>query len=246
VFGDDIIVERRFYARVHRLLDLLGLVVNAAKSFQSGLFRESCGHDYYVGYNVRPIYVRKLRTDQDFAVLINLFNEWTTRTGIPLPSTCGRLWSWFKSRPPLVPFEDNMDAGVRIPFSLLEAALSTGQFKWIGLDENLSYAYKRWQARPPKIRIGEGSLKVPRGQRRLSYNPSGLLKAYLKGEIRGCAINTRVHRLLPYDAKRAVTPRWDYQHKSHEEQVFGLALDKLRWNAAVASNIGHLTGVFTI
>jgi len=240
VFGDDIIVDRKHCSRVLRLLSLLGFTANPAKTFQSGLFRESCGHDYYHGYNVRPIYIRKLKTDQDIAVLINLFNEWSARTGIRVPTLMARLWALLKKRPLFVPFDENMDAGIRIPLSLLEPLLQQGGTKHIGMDANLSIVYKRWVGRPPRIRFGEGTVHVPKRQRRLIYNPPGLLIAYLRGEIRGGVISIRTNSPLPYDAKRAVSPWWDYQRISHEEQVFGLALDKVQWNTAVTDNIGCL------
>jgi hypothetical protein len=60
VMGDDIIVPTRCYSRVVRVLALLGFVVNKKKSFASGPFRESCGKDYFRGYNVRPLYLKDI------------------------------------------------------------------------------------------------------------------------------------------------------------------------------------------
>jgi len=239
VFGDDIIVRRNVSHRVLRLLELLGFTANAAKTFQSGPFRESCGHDYISGHNVRPIFIRKMDTDQDIAVLVNLFNEWSARTGIMLPSFMSKLWSFFKKRPLFVPLAENMDAGVKIPLSLLESLLLEGE-KRVGMDENLSICYKRWVGRPPKIRFRDGTVHVPKRQRRLIYNPPGLLQAYLRGEIHRGTISIRANGRLLYDAKRAVSPWWDYVPNTHEELVFGLALDKVQHIAAISANIGHL------
>lgn len=55
VFGDDIIVPSDSYADLVDLLTVLGLKVNVDKSFVKGHFRESCGMDSYMGYNVTPI-----------------------------------------------------------------------------------------------------------------------------------------------------------------------------------------------
>lgn len=63
VYGDDIIVPTEMAACVMDGLEANGLRVNRNKSFHSGLFRESCGGDYYMGNNVTPVYVR----DWDFA-----------------------------------------------------------------------------------------------------------------------------------------------------------------------------------
>jgi hypothetical protein len=62
VFGDDIIVDARASRLVLRLLNLLGFVVNADKTFVEGPFRESCGADFYQEVNVRSVYCKKLRT----------------------------------------------------------------------------------------------------------------------------------------------------------------------------------------
>ena len=58
VFGDDIIVPTRASGVVKRLLGLCGLKVNSDKSFDTGYFRESCGGDYYKGYDVTPAKMR--------------------------------------------------------------------------------------------------------------------------------------------------------------------------------------------
>jgi hypothetical protein len=138
-----------------------------------------------------------------------------------------------------VPLAENMDAGVKIPLSLLESLLNEGE-KRIGMDENLSIVYKRWVGRPPRIRFRDGTVHVPKRHRRLIYNPPGLLQAYLRGEIRGASISIRTNGKLPYDAKRAVSPWWDYIPNTHEELVFGLTLDKVQHCAAIIANIGHL------
>jgi len=55
VFGDDIIIPKDRYDDMVRLLTILGLKVNTRKSFTHGLFRESCGGDFYRGYDVTPV-----------------------------------------------------------------------------------------------------------------------------------------------------------------------------------------------
>lgn len=59
VYGDDIIVPTDLTPTLMHVLEEFGLVVNKDKSFYSGLFRESCGADYYGGTNVTPIYLRR-------------------------------------------------------------------------------------------------------------------------------------------------------------------------------------------
>ncbi len=60
VYGDDIIVPRRFVHAVITYLEAFGLKVNASKSFWSGKFRESCGKDYYDGHDVSVVRMRSL------------------------------------------------------------------------------------------------------------------------------------------------------------------------------------------
>jgi len=58
VYGDDIIVPAEFAVSVSKTLDLLGYKVNTTKSFWTGLFRESCGGDFYAGNRITPIKLR--------------------------------------------------------------------------------------------------------------------------------------------------------------------------------------------
>ncbi len=59
VYGDDIIVPTKMAPVVMDTLEDFGLKVNRDKSFHTGLFRESCGGDYYKGVDVTPAYVRQ-------------------------------------------------------------------------------------------------------------------------------------------------------------------------------------------
>lgn len=58
VFGDDIIVNSSLVPLLYLNLKYLGFKVNKDKSFTDGCFRESCGGDFYLGYNVTPQYNR--------------------------------------------------------------------------------------------------------------------------------------------------------------------------------------------
>lgn len=55
VFGDDIILPTHGYVRLCRIMELLQLKVNVAKSYVHGHFRESCGTDGYLGSNVTSV-----------------------------------------------------------------------------------------------------------------------------------------------------------------------------------------------
>lgn len=59
VFGDDIVVPSDCIVKVTTYLEAFGLKVNSKKTFFKGSFRESCGHDYFNGHLVTPVYLRR-------------------------------------------------------------------------------------------------------------------------------------------------------------------------------------------
>lgn len=76
VYGDDIIVPVEAYDELEALLSFLGFTVNETKSFKEGPFRESCGADWYLGQDVRPVFL-------DYALscdtMIRIFHNATLR-----------------------------------------------------------------------------------------------------------------------------------------------------------------------
>ncbi len=59
VYGDDIIVPKRYSATVISLLRFFGFETNDEKTFTSGNFRESCGGDYFNGRMVTPFRLKE-------------------------------------------------------------------------------------------------------------------------------------------------------------------------------------------
>jgi hypothetical protein len=59
-YGDDITVPTSLVELLEEVLDFLGFTVNLKKSFSSGVFRESCGADFFNGVNVRPYFQKEL------------------------------------------------------------------------------------------------------------------------------------------------------------------------------------------
>lgn len=59
VYGDDIIVPTDHFESVAKVIDFAGFRINHSKSFSSGPFRESCGKDYFLGTDVRPIFLKE-------------------------------------------------------------------------------------------------------------------------------------------------------------------------------------------
>jgi hypothetical protein len=174
VFGDDIIVKTRAYSWVVRLLTLLGFVTNEEKSFSEGPFRESCGADYYSGMNIRPVFLKRLDSPQDVAVVANRLNDWTSRTGIRLPATLQLLDKSY--RLPDVPLFENDDAGIKVPFDLVRKVPES--------DELGNKRYKRYSARSRMLRFANGRVIVPKGEKLRLMNKFGLLLSMSASHVR--------------------------------------------------------------
>lgn len=76
VYGDDIIVRYGHTPHVLEALKWAGFTVNDEKSFLTGNFKESCGCDYFRGYDVRPFYLkRRIRYVSD----LNFCSNWLAK-----------------------------------------------------------------------------------------------------------------------------------------------------------------------
>jgi hypothetical protein len=71
VYGDDIIIPVKAAAVFHKILKFCGFTVNTDKSFYSGPFRESCGKDWFLGQDVRPLFIKKRITNQQLMIWCN-------------------------------------------------------------------------------------------------------------------------------------------------------------------------------
>lgn len=111
VYGDDVIIKSSEYLEYTTLLKQAGLIVNYDKSYSDGPFRESCGGDYYEGYNVTPFYVRNLSSDPEINVAINQVLEWSERNSMFLPKTLYYLGSLLH-KVFFVPEWSNPDQGI--------------------------------------------------------------------------------------------------------------------------------------
>lgn len=202
-FGDDLIVDNRCYRDVINLLGILGFCPNASKTFNEGPFRESCGTDWFNGQPVRGVYIKQLRTPQDILVAINLLNEWSATTGVMLQGSVALLLSGLKrGELLLVPFDASIDAGLRVPFQVLKKRK---------YDRNGSIVYRSYQSRSDVYLFDEdGGITYPRRRKQnLTYNASGLMMSFLRGEVVSSKISTRSSR-VSYKTKWVHTPFWDY------------------------------------
>jgi hypothetical protein len=112
VYGDDLIIETELVDDLVDLLRFFGFSVNADKSYVSGPFRESCGTDWYEGYDVTPFYLRNV--DERKAVACHNANG-LLRISYP----GGLVWDLLTKQIlddnlPLVPWNENSMSGIFI------------------------------------------------------------------------------------------------------------------------------------
>lgn len=198
VFGDDIIVQARCYNRVCKVLSLLGFSVNSDKSFNEGPFRESCGHDYFHGHDVRGVYIKHLRDANDCYSAINRLVRWSVEHGAVLEN----LISFLKSRCRFLPIPpDEMDdAGIKVPLSCVSRLISHPTIHGARM-----YRVSRLVGRRVNMLSTE---RKPRLDGWIE-NPDGELLAFLRGSIRTGFISLRTNTRKAVIRKK-YSSRWDY------------------------------------
>jgi len=79
VYGDDIIIPADSFDDVKGVLLDCGFLLNDQKSFSKGPFRESCGFDGLLGFNVTPVYLRSYpKKRSDVVKLHNAIRKWVS------------------------------------------------------------------------------------------------------------------------------------------------------------------------
>jgi len=77
VYGDDLIIPTQGFDLARRVLTFCGFDLNLQKSFCTGPFRESCGADWFLGFSLRPFYLREEMSDK----LLYSFHNFCARNG---------------------------------------------------------------------------------------------------------------------------------------------------------------------
>jgi hypothetical protein len=228
VFGDDIIARSDAYDNLVGFLQSLGFRVNVAKSFNKGPFRESCGHDYFLGKSVRGVYLKGLTSRQDLFVAVNRLNDWSYRTGVGLPRAVQYLMSLIRDVL-YVPYAETEDAGVKVPSSIFAGVSNDRKFG------PFKACYKRSVARAERIPIGDGAVMHMSGSKRLKFNGAGALLSFLLGEVRDGSIVVRANTNNGrYQTRWHVSPNWDYMPPS---AWVSPRVDWPRWETAVYDNL---------
>lgn len=223
VFGDDIIVPKSLTADVLRGLRLMGFRVNADKTFVEGPFRESCGHDYYRGLNVRGVYIKDVSSVQARASAINQLNLFSTRTGLLVRHLVRELRGTAKFH--FVPRWENDDAGVKVPLSVMKPKRSR---KFQG-----TYLYRCWRPVPRFLHVYADRIHSPPGHRLRDWNPVGLFLSFLRGTVNAMKIGLR-EESVKYRTETGVAPNWDYSESDPASKDVGV--DWQRWETVVYFN----------
>jgi hypothetical protein len=228
VFGDDIIVERKCYNTVVRLLEVCGFTVNKDKSFNQGLFRESCGHDYYCGYNVRGIYIKKLKHAGDFYSAINRLNKWSARHRVCLPETIRLLSRGLRFLP--IPFDEDDSAGIKVPLSMVKRIVRS---KFTG---GILYRYLApvpYVVRLPDLDDPKYLVRAQKLRKHIpdwDYNPDGLLLSLLHGSIRNGQIGLRRTVVRKTVTRQRYSSSWDWINVDYgENRNFGKDWKVFAW-----------------
>lgn len=222
VFGDDIVVDSRVFDVLCRSIDACGFVVNQNKSFNVGLFRESCGGDYFDGHNVRGVYCTSLKTAHVRYSLINRLNVWSANHGIGLPATI----SWLRStvRDIFVPPWDSDIAGIKVPLAFL------GRRRY---DGNGCILYKRMVAETLSFDVSDIEHRSRPYPFRIVSNPDGIMIAAVKGTLRNGSISMRLFAVRPR-YRFGIAPCWDYVDLDHSLLESGCWS---RWKHLTSSNL---------
>lgn len=187
VFGDDIIVLTDCVDDVISALSLSGFTLNMKKSFIDGPFRESCGGDYFKGYPVRGVYIKRMNNESAVYSAFNRLHLWSIRSGIPLKRSLLYLLGLASFRP--VPLSCGIDQGIQVSleFSTERKCTRDGGF-W----------YSHLKSVPMQIQCNE----------RFLYHNAGLI-TFLGGYITDNIMNQRVNNPR-YIVGRSYIPYWDY------------------------------------
>lgn len=186
-FGDDIICTREAYFGVTKLLEYCGFRVNDQKSFNSGPFRESCGSDYFLGHDIRGVYIKEVNYETQAYSVFNRLARWCSRTGHRLPQTLRHCRDLVKFRP--VPLHAGDSEGHRWPLALLRN---------IKRDRNGAHKYRATVTKSVSRRVTG-----------LNMNYDGAIICFIAGHIRDYRVGWRCSVPTLKVVKR-VTPHWDY------------------------------------
>jgi hypothetical protein len=246
VFGDDIIVRTEAYDLVCTVLETIGHIVNRDKSFSKGLFRESCGSDWYSGRNVRGVYIKRLEDDCDLNSAINRLNAWSGKNGVLLENTIRYLIECLDKKY-FVPMHEMETSGIRVPehlvrnrfprheYGLQYKCLAIVTYK-VDMQSKESFEKQISEARRGYL-LSRGRRANPKEKylaEKAWYNSDGVLLSALAGRLRLGSFSVR-----EFGRRTKVKFRhsscWDYIGTAAAERLYGEGIRLLTW-----LNVGDL------
>ena len=216
VFGDDICLPTEAFDLLCKVLHACGLRVNQDKSFSRGLFRESCGTDWYDGVDVRGVYLKDYTSDQDLFSCYNRLALWSAIHDVPLTGTLASILAMCTGIAPIIPPDEDETAGIRVPMPV-NLPDESGVWDYAVWEPELSsFSTEPWQY----ITVGEASGLKPKSFARWvndlkkfcdgSFNEPALLKVLLAGGLRRSTLVFRKKSRVRYRLRRKTTPRWGW------------------------------------
>lgn len=218
VFGDDIVVKEEAYHLLSKVLQSLGLKVNQDKSYFSGSFRESCGADYYLGTNVRGVYLKRYSSDQDLFSCFNRLSLWSATHDIKIDRTLSAILSLIEGPKPMVPPDESVTAGIIIPeFPFRDSDGSFEYYPYRPIPHSLNFEpWELWETSDPlQAAVLSSKKKFSRWLSDLnrycggSLNEPAVLKVLLAGGLRRSKMFIRSDN-IKYRQIVAKSPRWGY------------------------------------
>lgn len=208
VFGDDIICLASVYDVVNSMLNSCGFTVNCKKSYGSGPFRESCGGDYFRGTDVRGVYLREIKTNEDIYCIFNRLTRWSIKHRIDLSDVLDYFLGLVDFRP--VPLDCGDNAGFKYPSTLLINPRRDAQG---------ALYYRASEAVPTKIMLeGDVSAKDSCGGTGEwhAFNNAGLYLSYLGGFVSNVFRAPKTKRRKARRSPQSSAVKYEFHTEGHQ------------------------------
>jgi len=224
VFGDDIVCPGSIAEDVIKSLEFFGFAVNHDKTFTKGPFRESCGADFILGYDVRPFFLkRRMSTLRDIHFVCNSI----VYKGIKQKST--HFWDAYEFLFRCIPSGYHLPGPMTFSIDLEERSkYHDVDYKEIATAKTLSLesclrvplswaminGYYNHHSFTQGVRFRELSIRAPKKNKvyenRLGYD-SGRYHIFLQGVRQGDIILRGINRVI---TKTVSTSQWDLIDRS--------------------------------
>jgi hypothetical protein len=238
VYGDDIIVDKRVFNALTKVLKDVGFLVNENKTFSEGLFRESCGGDFYNGSPVRPVFLEKLETQADILSLLNRLALWGVLHSVDLNRSLFLLRSKLDKDCPRVPNWEDVSSGLHVPFSHAVQTPAYVPRKIRDMCNVGNLPYECMIVRPEtRALFQESSRRIPYTEivrRELLYydstfevkviaqNQPGILLGMLDGSVRAGIVSIRPMGDVRQTRSWKIAPSWGDPSQFLESTAMGL------------------------